>query len=93
MLAEFDDILFFTVQVYSPPNLPVTVRVWVYKASTAFLSAVEVDSVRMSEFPVHVTLVAGPPVEMQVRVNNTISSLGLKSRVNVIFFTFTSPER
>ena len=72
ILVELDDIIFITVQAYSPLSLPVTVRVWVYKASTALLSTVEDGSVRMLESLVQVTLVAGPPVETQVRVNNGI---------------------
>ena len=49
IFAELDDFLFSTVQMYTPPTLPVTVNVWVYEASTALLSIVEVDSERMSE--------------------------------------------
>ena len=93
ILVELDDILFITVQAYSPLSLPVTVRVWMYKASTALLSTVEDGSVKMLESLVQVTLVAGPPVETQVRVNNGTSSLRLKLRVNVTFFIFTNPEK
>ena len=63
-----DGLLLATVQVYSP--LVVTVRVWVYCAVTGSFNTVSFC------FPVIVTLslvqktvVAGPPVEIQVRVN------------------------
>ena len=55
IFAELDDFLLVTVQVYSPPTLPATVKVWVYKASTALVSIVEVDSVRMSDSLVQMT--------------------------------------
>ena len=48
-------------------DLPV--RVWVYCAVTGSSSTVSDPSVTGTESLVHVTVVAGPPVEIQVRVN------------------------
>ena len=78
MVAESEDgLLFFTVQLYSPPVL--TVRVCVYCAVSGSSSTVSVPSVTVVESLVQVTLVAGPPVEIQVRVSwsesNVASSL------------------
>ena len=69
MLAEADDgLLLDTVQVYSPPVVTDSVRVWVYFALTGSLNTDLVPSVTMVESLVQVTVVAGPPVEIQVRV-------------------------
>ena len=69
MVAESDDgLLFSTVQVYSPPV--VTVRVCVYCAVSGLSNTVSVPSVTVVvESLVQVTVVAGPPVEIQVRVS------------------------
>ena len=64
-----DGLSLATVHVYSPPSLPVTVRVWVYCAVTRSSNTVLVPSVTVSLSLVQVTVVAGPPVEIQVRVN------------------------
>ena len=73
MVAKSEDgLLFSTVQVYSPPV--VTVRVCVYCAVSGSSNTVSVPSVTVVESLVQVTVVAGPPVEIQVRV----SWLGLK---------------
>ena len=61
-----DGLLLATVQVYSPAL--VTVRVWVYCAITGSSNTVSVPSVTVTESLVQVTVVAGPPVEIQVRV-------------------------
>ena len=67
VLAEAEDgLLLDTVQVYSPSV--VTVRVWVYCAVTGSFKTVWVPSVTVVESLVQVTVVAGPPVEIQVRV-------------------------
>ena len=55
-----------TAQVYSPPV--VTVSVCVYCAFTGSSNTVSVPSVTVVESLVQVTVVAGPPVEIQVRV-------------------------
>ena len=75
MVAESDDgLLFSTVQVYSPPV--VTVRVCVYCAVSGSSNTVSVPSVTVVvESLVQVTVVAGPPVEIQVRVNWGLSPL------------------
>ena len=68
MLAEpIEGLLLDTVQVYSPPV--VTFRVWVYCAVTGSSNTVSVPSVTVVESLVQVTVVAGPPVEIQVRVS------------------------
>ena len=68
MLAESEDgLLLATVHVYSPSV--VRVRVWVYCAVTGSFNTVWVPWVTVVESLVQVTVVAGPPVEIQVRVN------------------------
>ena len=70
MLAEaVDGLLLATVHVYTPPTLPVTVRLCVYCAAVVLSNVVSVPSVMLIESLVQVTVVAGPPVEIQVRVN------------------------
>ena len=68
VLAEAEDgLLLATVQVYSPAV--VTVRVWVYCAVSGSFNTVTVPWVTVVESLVQVTVVAGPPVEIQVRVS------------------------
>ena len=64
-----DGLLLATVHMYVPGCLPLTVRVCVYCAVTALFNTVSVPSVTVMESLVQVTVVAGPPVEIQVRVN------------------------
>ena len=65
MGAESEDgLMLDTVQVYSPPV--VTVRVCVYCAVSGSSNTVSVPSVTVVEPLVQVTVVAGPPVEIQV---------------------------
>ena len=66
VVESFDGLLFATVHVYSPPS--VTFRMWVYCAVTGLSNTVSVPSVTVVESLVQVTVVAGPPVEIQVRV-------------------------
>ena len=67
ILAELEDgLLLLTVQVCTPPV--VTVRVCVYCAVTGSSNTVSAPSVTVVESLVQVTVVAGPPVEIQVRV-------------------------
>ena len=69
-IAEADDgLLLETLHVYSPPSLSVTVRVWVYCAVLALSKTVIPFPMAVVESLVQVTVVAGPPVEIQVRVN------------------------
>ena len=76
MIAESDDgLLFSTVQVYSPPV--VTVRVCVYCAVSGSSKTVSVPLVTVDESLVQVTVVAGPPVEIQVRVSWSESNVAL----------------
>ena len=67
IVAESEKAVFATVQVYSP--VAVTFRVCVYCAVVALFNTVSVPSVTVMESLVQVTVVAGPPVEIQVRVN------------------------
>ena len=68
MVAESEDgLLLDTVQVYSPPVC--TVRVCVYCAVSGSSNTVSVPSLTVVESLVQVTVVAGPPVEIQVRVS------------------------
>ena len=68
MVAESDDgLLFSTVHVYSPPV--VTFRVCVYCAVSGSSNTVTFPVVTVMESLVQVTVVAGPPVEIQVRVS------------------------
>ena len=65
ILADADDgMLLDTVQVYVPET--VTVRVWVYCAVIRSFNTVSVPSVTGSLSLVQDTVVAGPPVEIQV---------------------------
>ena len=65
--AEEKDTLFATVHVYTPSA--VTFKVCVYCAVTGSFNTVSVPSVTVVESLVQVTVVAGPPVEIQARVN------------------------
>ena len=69
MLSEEadDGLLLATVHMYCPAA--VTVRVWVYCAVSGSFSTVWVPWVTVMESLVQVTVVAGPPVEMQVRLS------------------------
>ena len=74
MVADADDGLSLdTVHVYAPKA--VTVRVWVYCAVTPSFNTVSVPWMTVVESLVQVTLVAGPPVEIQVRVSWTGSNV------------------
>ena len=64
-----DGLLLATAHMYVPGCLPVTVRVCVYCAVVALFNTVSVTSVTVIESLVQVTVVAGPPVEIEVRVN------------------------
>ena len=55
--------------MYKPLSLPVTVKVLVYCVVTRSFNIVSFPLVMVSVSLVQVTLVAGPPVEIQVRVN------------------------
>ena len=77
MLAEPEDgLLLDTLQVYSPPV--VTVRVCVYCAVVALFNTVSVPLVTVMVSLVQVTVVAGPPVEIQVRVIWSESNVRVK---------------
>ena len=67
-IVAIDGLLLVTLHWYCPPSLPVTVKVWLYCAVTALLSTV-IPPETVSESLVQVTAVAGPPVEVHVRVN------------------------
>ena len=68
MEAESDDgLLFSTVQEYTPAV--VKFRVCVYCAVIGPSNTVSVPLVTVVESLIQVTVVAGPPVEIQVRVS------------------------
>ena len=65
-------MLFATVQVYSPPTFPV--RVWMYCAVFRLARTVLVPSVISVLLSlVQVTVVTGPPEEVQIMVNGRLS--------------------
>ena len=83
-VVETLETLFSTVQLYSPGFSPVTVRVWLYCAVSVSSNTVTFPSVTVVvESLVQVTVVAGPPVEIQVRVNWGLSPLRSKFTVKV----------
>ena len=70
IVAEaFDGLLLATVHVYLPFISPVTFRVWRYSAVIGFTNTVSFPSVTGVVSLVQMTVVAGPPVEILVRVN------------------------
>ena len=68
LLVAVDGLLLDTLHWYCPGSLPVTVSVWVYCADSVLFNTVT-PPVTSSESLVQVIVVAGPPVEIQVRVN------------------------
>ena len=82
--VALDGLLLATVHTYIPKTLPTTVRVCVYCAVTGSSNTVSVPSVTVVESLVQVTVVAGPPVEIQVRVNRGLGPFRSESRVRVI---------
>ena len=68
-----------------------TVRVWVYCAVTGSFNTVSVPWVTLVESLVQVTVVAGPPVEIQVKVNRKMNSVQLYLAVKSIDFIIRSP--
>ena len=83
MVAEaVDGLSLATVHVYSPPL--VTLRVCVYCAVTGSFNTVSAPSVIVTESLVQVTVVAGPPVEIQVRVFiDNVTPLGMVISPNI----------
>ena len=75
IVMSLEGLLFDTLHWYSPPSLPVTVRVWVYRAVTRSSNTVTLSPETSRESLVQVTVVAGPPVELQVRVKRGVSAL------------------
>ena len=71
--AESEKAMLATVHVYSPAA--VTVRVCVYCAVSGSSNTVTFPVVTVVESLVQVTVVAGPPVEIQLRVNWGLSPL------------------
>ena len=63
------ETLLVTLHLYTPPTLPYIVRVCAYCAVTGSTTTISVPSVTLMESLVQVTVVAGPPVDIQVRVN------------------------
>ena len=86
-----DGLSLATVHVYSPPL--VTVRMCVYCAVSGSFNTVSVPSVIVTESLVQVTVVAGPPVEIQVRVfidNVTLPDIVIFPNIIQICYTHTN---
>ena len=95
MVAEAEDgLLFSTIQVYTPAV--VTVRVCVYCAVSGSSNTVSVPSVTMVESLVQVTVVAGPPVEIQERASWSESNVTppgiLMSIICIIIYTLATSQ-
>ena len=73
--VEKEGFLLDTLQVITSFDIMLSIlstvmfRLWMYSAVTEFISIVEFPSVTVVRFLVQVTVVAGPPVEMQDSVN------------------------
>ena len=71
--------------MYSPPSLPLTLRLWMYCSVSVLFDSLIFPVVNTSDSAlVQMTVVAGPPVEIQVRVNRGLVSLRAVCRVNDI---------
>ena len=68
VVEAVEGLLLATVQRKLPAMNPGRVRVWVYLAVTGSFNTVSVPSVIVTESLVQVTVVAGPPVEIQAMV-------------------------
>ena len=75
VVMSLEGLLFDTLHWYSPPSLRVTVRVCVYRAVSGSSNTVTFSPETSRESLVQVTVVAGPPVELQVRVKRGVSAL------------------
>ena len=74
LAVEKEGFVFDTLQVITSFDkklspLPLIFRLCMYSAVTEFISIVEFPSVTVVKFLVQVTVVAGPPVEIQDSVN------------------------
>ena len=78
ILAEAEKALFATVHMYTPSA--VTFRECMYCAVVVLNNTVSVPSITVVKSLVQVTVVAGPPVEIQVRVNWELSPLRSETR-------------
>ena len=80
-----DVLLLETEHEYDPSRLPVTLSVWTYVAvSVSVTRELMVWSGLLVRAPVQATVVAGPPVEVQVRVNTGGAMLGSVSNWKLI---------
>jgi len=82
LIAAGDVLLLDTEHEYDPSCLPVSLTVWTYVAVS--VSVTRELLIRVSSPLVQETLVAGPPVEVQVRVNTGWSVLGSVSNWKLI---------
>ena len=86
-----------TVHTYSPSSLPVTVRVLLYSAvsvSTIVWENIWLPSSSITDLSlVQLTVVVGPPVEVQVRLNWGGSALGAERSLKLMVSATTgAPE-
>ena len=79
-----DGLLLVTIHVYALHAF--TVSVWVYCAVTESFNTVSFPSVTVVESLVQVTVVAGPPVEIQVRVLKSGSKCPTSRYYNIPFY-------
>ena len=88
LTAAGDVLLLDTEHAYDPSRLPVTVSVWTYVAVSVSVTRVVMAwswlLIRVSLPLVQETVVAGPPVEVQVRVNTGGSASGSVSNWKLI---------
>ena len=85
LIAAGDVLLLDTEHEYDPSCLPVTLSEWTYVAVTVSVTReVLYTSLRVTSPLVQETVVAGPPVEVQVRVNTGGSEFGSVSNWKLI---------
>jgi len=82
LIAAEDVLLLDTEHEYDPSSLPVTYTLWTYVAVS--VSVTRELLIRVSSPLVQDTVVAGPPVEVHVRVNTGWSMLGSVSNWKLI---------
>jgi len=85
LIAAGDVLLLDTEHEYDPSRLPVTLSEWTYVAVPVSVTReLLYTSLRVSFPLVQETVVAGPPVEVQVRVNTGESEFGSVSNWKLI---------
>ena len=89
-----DETLLDTEHVKIPPILPESLRECVYFPVTGLSNSLSVSSVTVVRSLYQVTVVAGPPVEIHLRVNSGVPAVSSDVSVKLISsVTATLPER